>query len=253
MYFCYVDESGDPGEFSKEKGNSKHFILTGIIIPANKWKEYLENIKKMRVSFKQQYGLSIREELHAAELIRIHKIDSYRKIKKSDRISMFKQFITGIPQALPTVKVINICIDKTTISLNGFESYAEIAWNRLIQRYDRYLKLDVNDIGIIITDDTDEPLVRKLTRKMRVFNPVPSKYKGSYQAITDNIVEDPFLRNSKHSYMIQVADAIAHSLYRKEYPKGSLKKYRIHELFDKLEPVLLKKASGSDDLGIVRG
>lgn len=39
MYFCYVDESGDLGEYNSSNGNSNHYILSGIIIPANKWKD----------------------------------------------------------------------------------------------------------------------------------------------------------------------------------------------------------------------
>lgn len=65
-----------------------------------------------------------------------------------------------MPEALPIARIINICLDKTKANLGGYKNYAELAWNRLIQRYYKYLKTDVNDIGIIITDDTDEPLIR---------------------------------------------------------------------------------------------
>jgi len=47
-------------------------------------------------------------------------------------------------------------------------------------------------------------------------------------------------------------DVIAHVLYRKEYPKGSLKKFGLEHFFDILEPVLLKEAAKGDDFGIVR-
>ncbi len=75
---------------------------------------------------------------------------------------------------------------------------------------------------------------------------------GSYQATVENIIEDSFMRDSKHSYIVQVADMITHLLYRKEYPKGSLKKFGLQYYFDKLEPILLKEASRSDSFGIVR-
>lgn len=45
---------------------------------------------------------------------------------------------------------------------------------------------------------------------------------------------------------------IAHTLYRMEYPKGSLKKFGIEHQFKKLEPILLKQASKNDNYGIVR-
>jgi hypothetical protein len=67
-----------------------------------------------------------------------------------------------------------------------------------------------------------------------------------------NILEDPFSRSSHHSYFIQTTDVISHLLYRKEYPKGSLKKYNLDKVFELLEPILIKKASKNDPLGIVR-
>lgn len=68
----------------------------------------------------------------------------------------------------------------------------------------------------------------------------------------DSIIEDIFMRSSHHSYFIQTVDVISHLLYRKEFPKGSLRKYNLESQFDKLEPILLKEASRSDALGIVR-
>ena len=101
-----------------------------------------------------------------------------------------------------------------------------MAWSRLLQRYDTYLKKEAKDKGIVIVDDTDSIKLQSLQRKMRVYNPLPSHYSNnSYNSPIDNIIEDPFSRNSNQSYFIQTVDVIAHLLYRKEYPKGSLKKF----------------------------
>ncbi len=158
---------------------------------------------------------------------------------------------SNLPTIAPSVKIINICLDKKEVELGGYKNYNELAWNRLIQRYDRYLKVE-GDLGIVVPDDTDETMIRNLMRKMRVYNPVTSHYGGTYQAVTDSIIEDPFMRDSKHSYLVQIADVVSHLLFRKEYPKGSLKKYGLHLYFDSLEPILLKEASREDSLGVVR-
>jgi hypothetical protein len=39
---------------------------------------------------------------------------------------------------------------------------------------------------------------------------------------------------------------------KKEYPKGSLKKFGLQHYFKMLEPLLLKEASRTDEFGIVR-
>lgn len=248
MYIMYVDESGDPGIYTGY--NSKHFFLSGLIINQEDWLRDLEHLKTLRKSLKDEYGLNLKEEIHASELIRIDKIKVYRKIKKVDRLEIFKKYIQQIPIIFNNAKLINICFDKTE-----FETTIDIqerSWTRLIQRFDTFLKRSVMDKGIIISDDTDEPLIRKHLRRMRVYNPISSHFGGSYNAPTDNIIEDAFLRNSKHSYFIQTVDLIVHSLYRKEFPKGSLKKYNIHEYFNYLKSILLIEASPKDEFGIVR-
>ena len=93
----------------------------------------------------------------------------------------------------PNSKIINICLRK-----EEFESRVEfqtLAWSRLIQRYDTFLKKMGKDKGIIISDDTNYPLISRLLRKMRIYNPITSHYsKEPYQNPTDNIIEDIFYK-----------------------------------------------------------
>lgn len=248
MYLMYVDESGDPG--IHEYG-SKHFILSGIIISQDEWNNNLQNLKKLRKELKQKYGLNQRTEIHASELIRINKIKEYSKFSKTSRINILRDYTSQIPIIFNTSKIINVCLKKSEYT--STKDIQEVAWNRLIQRFDTHLKKDLKDRGIIITDDTSFIKIRDLLRKMRVYNPVQSHYQaGAYNAPTDNIIEDIFTRDSTHSYFIQTVDVVAHLLYRKEYPKGALKKFGIESLFNKLTPLLLLEASKNDKYGIVR-
>ncbi len=252
MYIMYVDESGDPGKYNNM--NSPHFILSGIILHQNDWMPILEKLKNFKKYCKEEYGLPISEEIHASELIRINKMDAYRSIRKTQRIYILRDFMQQLPVIFAKCRVLNICMDKQ--QHNELDDYQEITWKRLIQRYDTFLKKEGKDLGMIFSDDTNEPLIRQLLRKMRVYNPVPSRYPtalGNYRQIpTDNIIEDVVMRSSDKSYFVQAADSIAHCLYRREYPKGALKKYRVERFFDNLQPILLKKAAANDKDGIVR-
>ncbi len=247
MHLLYVDESGDPG---RHKYSSPHFILSGLIISQDDWAVYLERLKTFRKSIYQKYGLNQRTEIHSSELIRIGALKEYQKIKKTNRINILKDYASQIPIIFSNAKVINICL---TIAEHPERDIFDLAWSRLLQRYDTFLKKEAKDQGIVVVDDTDSIKLQNLQRKMRVYNPIPSHYSdGSYNAPINNILEDPFSRNSNQSYFIQTADVIAHLLYRKEFPKGSLKKFGLENQFSKIEPILLKKASRSDDFGIVR-
>ena len=244
----YVDESGDPGI---HQHSSPHYILSGLIVSQDDWQKYLHRLKLFRKSVKVTYNLNQRTEIHASELIRISKIKEYRSIRKSDRIDILRDYCAQIPIIFDSAKVINICLKKSDFPFDA--DIQTIAWRRLIERFDTFLKRDVTDLGIIIADDTDGNKIMTLLRKMRVYNPILSHYtKEPRNVPTDSIIEDIFQRGSHHSYFIQTVDVIAHILYRKEFPKGSLKKFGLEKLFDRLEPVLRKEASKNDPLGIVR-
>jgi hypothetical protein len=61
MYLCYLDESGVP----EIPGNSTHFVLAGIAIPIERWREADASISEIMA----RYGLA-GEELHTAWLLR---------------------------------------------------------------------------------------------------------------------------------------------------------------------------------------
>lgn len=166
MYLLYVDESGDSGNFIEGVSkNSRHYILSGLIISQEDWFSSLEKLKKLRGVIKSKFGLSPRVEIHASELIRIDKIEEYRKLRKQDRLEILKLYSSQIPIIFDSAKVINICLDKK--EQKSKKDIQELAWSRLIQRFDTYLTKTVNDKGVIISDTLNqESLVRNTLRKL---------------------------------------------------------------------------------------
>jgi len=246
MYIMYVDESGDPG---KHPLSSPHFILSGLIVHQGEWDKFLIRLKAFRKSLKAKYGLNQRTELHTAELIRIQKIDEYKMIKKGDRLNIIRDYCTEIPHIFDTAHIINVCLK---INEHPNDDIFNLAWSRLLHRFDTFLKKVGMDKGIVVADDTDSIKLMSLQRKMRMYNPTPPIFTESFNTPIDSILEDTFSRSSHHSYFLQSVDVIAHTLYRMEYPKGSLKKFGLEHQFKKLEPILLKLANKSDDYGIIR-
>ncbi len=61
MYICYIDESGTP----EVKGNTSHFVLAGVAIPAEKWRECDNQID----TIKSRYALQ-NAELHTGWMFR---------------------------------------------------------------------------------------------------------------------------------------------------------------------------------------
>ena len=247
MYMMYVDESGDPG---KSVGSSGHYILSGIVIHYKQWTNKLNMLKKFRKYIQTKYGLGVQTEIHATELLRIKKIMAYKDIKKADRLRILNEYATYIPNIFKGCKIINVSFNKSKLDL--VENVHKLAWERLITRYDTYLKKTAKDEGIIFSDEGNEKTMRLLLRKMRIYNPIQSHFGGSYNAKITKIIEDVTFRKSNTSYFIQTVDVIAFLLYRMDYPKGSTKKYNLDKMFPLLEPIFLKEASPSDKYGVVR-
>jgi hypothetical protein len=80
MYLCYLDESGVP----EIPGNSTHFVLAGIAIPIERWREADASISEIMA----RYGLA-GAELHTAWLLRKYleqsRIDGFDQMNWDER------------------------------------------------------------------------------------------------------------------------------------------------------------------------
>lgn len=80
IHFCYIDESGT----SSIPGNTSHFILAGLSIPVEKWRDCDEKISK----FKEKWDLA-GAEIHTAWMLRKYieqtKIPNFEKLDYHQR------------------------------------------------------------------------------------------------------------------------------------------------------------------------
>jgi hypothetical protein len=209
---------------------------------------------------KQKYGLPVRDEIHAADWLgRNRSKQAFPPTlgNKLARVQTLKEYIERIALDLVDIQFLHIHLNKPVYT--GGTPIDIVCWERLIQRFNNFLeRQSIDNViapahGLIFADQTNEIMLRGLLRKMRAYNPVPSKFGGVRQILCNQVIEDPVLRNSQHSYFIQVADVSAYLLYQKLYPRGSMKRYNVDRLFDLLHPRLLLAASSKDPykMGIV--
>ncbi len=232
----YVDESGDPGRYNGS--NTPHFILSGLIVPMQDWYPALARITAFREEVKQRTGLAKREEIHSAELIRLGRKESYKRIAKTNRIQILRDFVGRMPDFFPQAKLLNVCLDKQQFP--HYEEYMLPAWQRLLGGFETFLVAQ-QQYGLVMADATDANNLRGLLRTMRK-GPNPLTF----------LLEDIFHCSSEHSHFVQAADAITYCLFRQEYPKGSTRKFNLGNLFQALDVLLLKEAAPDDAQGIIR-
>ncbi|MBG8556384.1 DUF3800 domain-containing protein [Hymenobacter guriensis] len=236
MYLMYVDESGDPGRFIGT--NTPHFILSGLLVSETDWAAGLARMLAFREEVKQTTGLPKKVEFHSSELVRPHKLAAYKQLHKSARVRLLKEFVAQLPGFFPNGRIISVCLDKQAWPADT--DFQALAWRRLLRGFDDFL-VPQQQHGLVVADDTSEGALRVLFRAMRrEAQPVRA------------ILEDVVCRQSIHSYFVQAADAIAYCLYQQEYPRGSTRKFNLHQLFGTLDGMLLKNAAPTDPQGIIR-
>lgn len=275
--FFYVDESYD----------ARLFCLSAISIRHTQWKRCFDEIRAHRVSLRDRFGLRLRREIHAHELLSGHGRLGPHVIGKYQRSRIYLELLELISR-LSSAILFNVCLER-----KDHVDPQMTAWDRLINRIERTMsKMEQDELpkradllakagknltstelddlksrvlsyrarAMILADEGREGEIEKALRRMHVFNPVPSKY-GEWSSgsrtkniTTDRIIEDPVFKKSQRSYFIQLADCVAYALLKRESePTARIRKYGIHQMFDAfLAKRCFKRASPRDALGIVR-
>jgi uncharacterized protein DUF3800 len=248
MHFFYVDESYDQIKF----------VISAIRVAIEQWKGVLREIKGFRSNLRSNWGIKLKSELHAHSFVR-HCSDgvSTRNLSIADRRKIFEQTIDFIA-ALP-VEIINVCLPLQNFGNRSNEAHYQ-AVDRLFNRIQTNVsRLQPQSHALVIFDKGKEQQITKLSRRLAVFNYIPSQF-GTWSdgaraknIATDRIIEDPVFRESRDSYFLQLADFVAFALLKREVPPSKfVQQWGYHTLFDKLRPVLCLAASQYDRYGIVR-
>ncbi|SFJ78191.1 DUF3800 domain-containing protein [Thermoflavimicrobium dichotomicum] len=254
MYIAYLDESHD----------KNHYVVSALIIHESQWNQVFDALKEFRKYLKEKYKIPLSRELHARELaagrgwLRPYGKGSKTRhldVHKRDRARIFKLFTRGVIGKLDRygVKTINACYK---MSLGNAE---EKAIEAVLNRLNRFVK-EKNDHMLVVFDKGLETFHRKLYRKLRIYNPIPSKYgmwedgRATKNITLDKIIADPFFHDSSHDYFIQAVDFIAFSLLKLEDPtppKWAIKG-KINKAFDHFKKIIEYEACKKDKIyGVV--
>jgi len=245
QYFLYVDESGDPGQ---NKSITTHFVLAGLLIEAGSWLSYLKRIKSFRKTLRCDYGLRLADELHAGDIWVAG--GDFRRLRLSykQRRHLFTEiafFLRGSSE----IKIIVVSIHKSQFQARRI-NIKLYAWKLFIQRFENFL-LAEGAHGIVIPDEGSEKVIRDQLRKMRLYNPIRSKFGDYYRQEIVRILEDPFFRRSKESYFVQMADSISYLCRLRDNATARQRKWGLHKVFKIMKPRYLLQANTTDRYGFV--
>ncbi|MBS0209727.1 MAG: DUF3800 domain-containing protein [Planctomycetes bacterium] len=259
----YVDESGDCG-LPVDGSPSSHFCLTGLVVHELRWRDTMVQLLSFRHWLKRRYKVYLDDELHAADMIsKPSKIAlSLRQLAKHQRPAIIRHFADEIA-TLSDVNLINVVVDKRTGHAPNKDEVFRWAWYSLFQRFENTIRFqnfpdpkNADDRGIVFPDATDGPRLKRFLDSMRLSNQLKVQQRSGTFVYHNQpiraIVEDPVVRDSQHSYLIQAADCAVFLLKQYVQPSAYMKKHGGNAYFKRLDPVLCKLASNKDPEGIVR-
>lgn len=250
----YVDESGDTG---LSNSPTKYFILSALIVHESNWLRFLDDLVKFRRELRNIYNFKLREEIHASEFFQSSK--KYNHLQKHIKLQICKKTL-DFQESLDYIQVMFVVIDKTKHSHRDIFDYA---WQLLIQRIHNTIEqnnfdslVDGNPANdwqqnfILIPDKTDDKKLQRLVRKMRRYNPVPSRFGGWRDIPLKLIVEDPYTKDSAESFIHQLVDVNAYFMKQSLAPTKYMKKKKAHNYIKRLEQVRCQYISSTQD-GVV--
>jgi hypothetical protein len=253
MYLMYVDESGDVGLVNSP---TRYFVLIGLVLHELRWQQTKDELINFRQGLKQQFGLRLREEIHASEMI--SRPGSLARIPKHQRLEIIRRHADKLA-AMPDVNLVCVVVDKQgkAADYNVFEQ----AWQTLIQRFENTIAnqnfsgpQNADDRGMLFPDHTADKKLNALLRRMRVYNPVPNQasFGGGYRnLILRSVIEDANFRDSAHSYFVQAVDVSAYLLYQHLAPSNFMRRKSGQNYFRRLDPIVCKVITRQPD-GVVR-
>jgi hypothetical protein len=251
MYLLYADESGDTG---LKASPSRFFCIVGLTVHESHWRESLRSLIEFKRSIRVDFAVPLRREIHASEFVR----SPVCNLPLHSRLEILKRFLEHLAR-MPHLSATCVAIDKSQRQ-PPFDVF-EFAWKLLFQRFEDTLAAGnfpgghANDRGTIFVDDTNGRKLTRLVRSMAVFNYIrhdESYGEGTRNKPIDRIIEDPSLRSSATSLYIQAADVLAYFLTQYITPNRLIKRNVAEGWFLKAEPILNKRASRKDPLGVVR-
>jgi hypothetical protein len=262
MYLMYVDESGDCG-MAADGSPTRYFCLTGLVVHELRWRRTMDLLSSFRHWLKSRYHVFLEEELHAADMIAkpskaagsVALLDKYR------RLAIVRNFADAIA-GLADISLINVVVDKRSGHAANKEDVFRWAWYTLFQRFENTIRYqnfpgpkNADDRGVIFPDNTDGSKLRRYLATMRISNPLRVRLRQGAFYYKDEpiraIIENPILRDSRESYLIQAADCAVYLLKQSIEPSGYMKRHGGNAYFKRLEPVLCKHACNRNPLGVV--
>ncbi len=226
MYLLYLDDSG-----SIPNPTEEYFVLGGVCVPERSLSWLSSQLDEIASQITPSDPSQV--EFHASEIFSGRNPPWNQYKKKEERIELIQRILNSLKNANSDIVTFACAIHK-----NSYQNFdpMKIAFEDLCSRFDMYLnrryhETNVSHKGIVIFDKSVyETSLQQLSMEFRQI--------GTRWREVRNIREVPFFVESKASRLIQLADHVAYSVFRR-YNAGDLTYFNcIENRFDNHQGII---------------
>lgn len=201
MYLLYLDDSG-----SIANKNEEYIVLAGVSVYEAQVDYLIRELDKLAQSIDSHNPDQI--EFHASEIYS-RKVHPWNKMQPAEARNVIKAVLQVLASSYDSAVVLGCAIHKD--SYPG-EDHLENAFEDLCKRFDTFLatqKPEGNrERGLLILDEhSKETNLRDLA--------INFKKLGTKWGNIRNVADIPYFANSKAFRLIQLADHVAYSIFRR--------------------------------------
>ena len=210
-----------------------------------------------RLELRDRYGIEPTVELQPFDLLAPRADgDPSPWLPAEEGAAVFESGLRVIEQAARRrggIEVINVCLPMT-----GRGRHEEMSLGRLLTR----INTSAAAAGVhafLIFDEVREDPITRLYRRLRVHNPIPSRYEAwddgspTRNIPLDRLIGGPAFRSAGDDHLLQLAGFVAHALLlQEEGPSAGTEDLSLGPAFSVLNHSLNQQASQRDPQGVVR-
>jgi hypothetical protein len=198
MFLGYLDDSGDPGVHAGSP--TPTYTTACVLIRDAHWVGLFEDLIRFRRYLSQNFGLRMRQEVRATELVRGS--GPWATLPYGDQVRkrVFRSFMRLQGKA-GTVQTFAVVIDKSGCS--SPDDVRITAWRHTLERIEAFARHN-NDTVMLFPDSGEYHRFRKLAREMRRHSQVGAMIGGGSLArpLVRYLIDDPVERDSAQSYVV---------------------------------------------------
>jgi len=211
MHLVYVDESGDPGVINSPTAS---YILSGIKIPARSWHDAQSRLLSFRQRMREHVGLKLSAEIHAAEFLGGSK--SFMGLEPRQRLRVALWLLRELRQ------IEGLSCHSVACLKQNEPQPMQSCWLHLAAD----LTSSASGPMLLVSDVGEAESIKAAIAAFRT----------AHQQHT-LIIEDPFHRDSRHSYLLQATDLVAYLQRQRHHPNALFRARRPEDLFAELDKI----------------